>query len=270
MVAHFSKADFVGVEVGLHDALTPDIEISGSVDDLDISVHLSGSNERVNYRLFNGNLTVRGDAADRGGFEKFTLGSSMIFLERAHLQRLQASIDTDNRSEVMFHDQVGWTGNRASVMAINVAGQDVVVASRHGMSGFATFSMNQDGALSPLSTMADTAQSYAADVHLMASTVIGGKTFLFTASQSESGISSYEIGQDHSITFQHSLGAAEYVGLNAPSTMMTVNVGGNDFLLVGDAGLGAIKVFGVTPTGQLSEVSTLLDNLNTRFANISA
>ncbi|UWP93936.1 hypothetical protein K3X13_15765 (plasmid) [Aliiroseovarius crassostreae] len=269
MSGYFSGGQFISVDVTLHDALAPGIEISGTGADLDISVHLSGENTNLNYSLTNGTLSLLGTELEKGGYTKFDLGSSQIWLYRADLLRIRDGIGPQNRSEMLFHNQEGWSGNRATVMMLQVGGEDILLASRHGMSGFASFSMDADGLLSPLASVSDNAQSYAADVYLMASAEIGGRTFVFTASQSESGISSYELKSDDSITLTHSIGAAEGVGMNAPNVMLVANVNGQDFLLVGDAGTHMIKVLQISANGVLSEVHSVMDSTDTRFADIS-
>ncbi|NRP14308.1 MULTISPECIES: hypothetical protein [unclassified Aliiroseovarius] len=108
MSGYFSGGQFISVDVTLHDALAPGIEISGTGADLDISVHLSGGNTNLNYSLTNGTLSLLGTELEKGGYTKFDLGSSQIWLYRADLLRIRDGIGPQNRSEMLFHNQEGW------------------------------------------------------------------------------------------------------------------------------------------------------------------
>ncbi|MEL0439180.1 calcium-binding protein, partial [Phycobacter sp. K97] len=198
--------------------------------------------------------------------------SDTFILEGAALDRL-VSVGNQgplgiSRSEVFYSGQSGFAGDLASVLSAPVGGRDLLVAAGAGLPGLQSFERLADGSLRALQWRSDTGSSYARDVSAMASLELGGTRYVFTAAQSESGISSYALTAGGQLNLRASLGAAEGVGLNLPTALHATEVGGQAMLLVGAAGSGSLSVMAVAADGRLSLRDHLSDTLETRFAGV--
>ncbi len=117
---------------------------------------------------------------------------------------------------------------------------------------------------------ADTAQSYAAAVSDTAGLTIGENSFLFTASSTENGVSTWQIEPNGVLTLQSSLGVDEGLWVAAPTTLASVQIDGRSYLLLGSAGSNSISVMEVGIDGSLTIRDHLLDTRDTRFGGITA
>ena len=112
---------------------------------------------------------------------------------------------------------------------------------------------------------ADTAQSYAAAVSDTAGLTIGANSFLFTASSTENGVSTWQIEPNGVLTLQSSLGVDEGLWVAAPTTLASVQIDGRSYLLLGSAGSNSISVMEVGIDGSLTIRDHLLDTRDTRY-----
>ncbi|PCH75573.1 MAG: hypothetical protein COC12_00045 [Rhodobacteraceae bacterium] len=99
----------------------------------------------------------------------------------------------------------------------------------------------------------------------------GGISFLLAADAASSAVYSYRIDTaSGALTFTDSLGAANGLGVAAPSAMKTVQVGGVTWVILAAAGSGSLSVMQLLPSGQLEPVDHVLDTLATRFGGVAA
>ena len=117
---------------------------------------------------------------------------------------------------------------------------------------------------------ADTAQSYAAAISDTEGLTIGANSFLFTASGTENGVSTWQIEPNGVLTLQSSLGVDEGLWVAAPTTLASVQIDGRSYLLLGSAGSNSISVMEVGIDGSLTIRDHLLDTRDTRFGGITA
>ena len=223
---------------------------------------LAGSSLRLEENLTSSNSTVAAQ-----------IGTSTYALERAALDRLVASSDSGNlglsRSEAFFAGQSGFSGDLACLISTPVGGREILIGAANGGSGLQSFERQSDSSLTALQWRGDNSASYARDISAMASLELGGTRYVFTASQSESGISSYALTAGGQLNLRHSLGAVEGIGLNQPTTLCATEVAGRAMLLVGAAGTSSLTVMGVETNGSLSLLDHVSDTRETRFGGVS-
>ncbi len=224
------------------------------------------------FDLVGGRLQLQSTQQSSGEAAAIRIRNTVFALEDAALERLTERSDQGplgiSRSEVFYSGQSGFAGDLASVLSAPVGGRELLIAVGARLPGLQSFERLGDGSLRPLQWRSDTSSSYAQDVSAMASLELGGTRYVFTAAQSESGISSYELTAGGQLNLRSSLGAAEGVGLNLPTALHATEVGGQAMLLVGAAGSGSITVMAVGADGRLSVLDHLSDTLETRFAGL--
>jgi Ca2+-binding RTX toxin-like protein len=128
------------------------------------------------------------------------------------------------------------------------------------------------GALVGQAGLNGTASAYDLDGAIALETVTaGGISFLLAADAASSAVYSYQIDTaSGALTFTDSLGAANGLGVAAPSAMKSVEVGGVTWVILAAAGSGSLSVMQLLPSGQLEPADHVLDTLATRFGGVAA
>ena len=110
--------------------------------------------------------------------------------------------------------------------------------------------------------------SYTSQVSALAMTEVAGTAFAVSASASEMGISVWQMDGNPTLTASH--GPAEGLGIMVPTDLEVLTLDGTTYVLVASAGgqSGAISVFELDGSGELTPVDHVLDTLGTRFGQI--
>lgn len=106
-------------------------------------------------------------------------------------------------------------------------------------------------------------------ISAMANLTIGTQPYLFTTSASDDRVFSYQMRANGTLKLASSLGAAEGLGLNAPTALEQVTLNGQNFLLVAASGSSSISVLQIGTDGGMTATDHLVDNRNSRFQNIT-
>lgn len=116
------------------------------------------------------------------------------------------------------------------------------------------------------------AQSVAgpSDITAMVSAQIGGQSFLCAASASQDRLSIYSIAADGSLRFTSAIGAAQGLGVDQPSALELIAVGGRSYLVLAGRGSSSLSVMELTSQGRLIATDHVVDDLNTRFQHVTA
>lgn len=103
------------------------------------------------------------------------------------------------------------------------------------------------------------------------SAIVDGREFVLVACKVENTLSSYlrDPSSGHLIAFD-SLGASDGVGINAPTAMEVVQMGGESFVILASAGTSSLTVMRLGADGSLNPTDHLLDTGATRFASVQA
>jgi hypothetical protein len=104
----------------------------------------------------------------------------------------------------------------------------------------------------------------------MAHARIGTEDFVFTASGTENAITSWRVNLSGTVTARDNSAAGDGLWISAPTAMETVTVAGQTYLIVAAAGSGSLSTLAVDANGMLRVTGHLLDDLNSRFAGVSA
>jgi Ca2+-binding RTX toxin-like protein len=151
------------------------------------------------------------------------------------------------------------------LLAVTAGGTQWLYAARPAGSGISIFEVGAGGALVARGTVADSAGTYAAGVTAMVAVPAGGTTYLYTASETEHGLTAFAIGAGGALTAVDRDGPAEEVPVQGLSALEAVTVGGTTFLVAAAAGSSSLSVFRVEADGTAVLVDHLIDDLGTRF-----
>jgi serralysin len=155
-------------------------------------------------------------------------------------------------------------------LAYSVNDHSFFVSRAWGQSGATVYEWTAHDTLKTHIHRPDTASAYLHDVTDFASLDIAGRSFVFSASAGDHGVSSFWMGQWGNMRPRDSLGAADGLPIHAPSALTTAQVDGKSFIILGAAGSGSLSVIRVNKWGGLFEVSTYLDTRDTRFDGVTA
>lgn len=161
-------------------------------------------------------------------------------------------------------------GGFTNTETVQVAGKTFMMASQLDQSGFRSFRIRDDLSLEYKAQFLDDTDNYIDNISAMASGTIAGRTYVFTASGFEDGVTAWWVGQWGNIKERDSESATSGLAINAPTALDTATVDGNLFLVIGAAVSGSLSVLKVNEWGGLFLKDHEIDNLSTRFGGVAA
>lgn len=118
-------------------------------------------------------------------------------------------------------------------------------------------------------TVLDTVNSNTSGVYAVAQGQVGAETWLFTASQTEHGVTAFRVEGDGSLTQTGMIGAQDGLGIAAPAAMEVVTVAGATYVIVASTISSSLSVLRAD-AGGLTPVDHVTDTLFTRFQSVVA
>ena len=163
----------------------------------------------------------------------------------------------------------GLTGS----LCVAVDGAEYIYASRIGAAVLGVWELAADGTLTqmraPGAAGAAGGPSQAGFAGL-ASIRVGATTFLLGADSTGNALVCYQIGAAGIPLELDRLGAAQGLGIAAPTALATAMIDGRAYVLLAAAGSGTVSVAEVSASGQMFVRDHVMDDLATRFAGITA
>lgn len=108
------------------------------------------------------------------------------------------------------------------------------------------------------------------DISALLTLSASGRSYVALASAGDDQIRIYRADATGGLRLTGQTGAEDGLGVNAPTSLAAVTLGGRSFLLVGAADSSSISVLEVTAKGGLRPTDHVIDALDTRFAGVSA
>lgn len=127
----------------------------------------------------------------------------------------------------------------------------------------------ENGSLS-LSRLSSGAAGPANTVQAFDVAEIGGKIILFAGSTDDPPVSSYQLNANGGWTKVQSEAAADGPGVNDPTVLEFLQVGGETFAVVAAAATNSLTLYRVESDGSFTLTDHVLDSLNTRFETPSS
>ncbi|GGH54144.1 hypothetical protein GVY41_10075 [Frigidibacter albus] len=165
---------------------------------------------------------------------------------------------------------VAGPGSASAFVSVSIGGATYVYAAEGAGGGIAGYAVAPDLAL----TAAGGAQAtggYGGDVSAMATATVGGTAYVLAASASGDGVASYSVDPaTGALTLVGGIGAQEGLGVNTPTGIQTVTIGGATYAIMASAGSSSISVVAVGADGSLTATDHVIDTLDTRFDGVTA
>ncbi|WP_423828601.1 calcium-binding protein, partial [Sphingomonas paucimobilis] len=149
-------------------------------------------------------------------------------------------------------------------------GNHVVYGGVAGQTGMVQITFNDAGTIVAKRAVPDLTRTYAADVAGMAQATLGGKTYLFTASATEHGVSTWSVASNGNLLGIHDMGNPDGLWISSPTALEKVDLDGRSYLVLASAGTDSLSVLRIEASGALTIVDHLLDTRDTRFGAVSA
>ena len=161
-------------------------------------------------------------------------------------------------------------GGITDTEVMQLDGKTFMVAAQHDESGFRVFQVRDDLSLEHRRHFEDDADNHIGDITAMASGQIDGRTFFFTASGFDDGVTSWWMGRYGNVKERDSDGPTGNLWVDAPTDLSTAEIDGKLFLVLAASGSNSLSVLRVNPWGGLFVEDHEIDDLNTRFENVEA
>ncbi len=139
-----------------------------------------------------------------------------------------------------------------------------------GEDGIARLQFSGNGALLGTGYTPDTAQSYASSITAMITASFGSTQYIVTLAQEMNGLTLWSVADNGNLWAEDTVDAADGLWISAPTAIETVVIGANTYMIVAAAGSGSLSVVTLDATGAMSVIDHVIDDLDTRFAGVTA
>lgn len=136
-------------------------------------------------------------------------------------------------------------------------------------SGIGQVTLNADGDYVASEITFANGQAYDDQITSLAQAQVNGVTYIFGASSTEHGISTWTVASNGDLSNTSNLGNDEGLWITAPTALETVTIGANTYLVLAAAGTGSLSVMRVENDGSLTITEHILDTRDTRFGGVS-
>ncbi|MBB5723637.1 Ca2+-binding RTX toxin-like protein [Loktanella ponticola] len=137
-------------------------------------------------------------------------------------------------------------------------------------SGIVQVIMDPAGTVISTTTISDKGRTAADQITAMATSIIDGVTFIFTASAADLGISAWQVRDAGNLTARETLRPETGLWVSSPTAIEAINVDGQDYVVMASAGSGSLTVISTGSVGELAVVDHVIDDRNTRFDGVTA
>ncbi|MBF9035278.1 hypothetical protein HKCCE2091_13615 [Rhodobacterales bacterium HKCCE2091] len=153
----------------------------------------------------------------------------------------------------------------ASIAAADVAGTQYLYGSGYRDAALMAWRVESPAALTALA-----GNDVAGGAGLLMTAVVGGAPFLVSVSPDGRSIASHAIGAGGSLFHVDTTGAADGLGVSGVSELRHVTLPDGDYIVAAARGSSSLSVIAIDAVGNLSPVDHVIDDLGTRFQNVTA
>ena len=149
-----------------------------------------------------------------------------------------------------------------------VGGNTLYYISTYGQSSVQCLRLATNGEMVPVATLVLGPNQQGIDITAMITLQSGGETFLAATSRDLDAILLFRIGATGTLTQTAAIGATGGLGINDPSDLRWVQMGGTSYLLVASGATSTLTVLAVQANGSLLVTDHVGDTLDTRFQGV--
>jgi len=103
----------------------------------------------------------------------------------------------------------------------------------------------------------------------LAQVTVGGVVYVLGVCGVRNGVTAFAVDPDTgALTERGTMGAEDGLGINAPTALEVIQLGGKTYVLIGASGTSSISVMELRPNGALVPTDHVIDNGSTRFAGL--
>ncbi len=149
-----------------------------------------------------------------------------------------------------------------------VAGNALHYISMYGQSSIQCQRLAGNGEMVPVGTLVLGPNQQGIDITSMITLQSGGQTFLAATSRVDDAVVLFRVGATGTLSQTAMIGAGGGLGINDPSDLRSVVMGGVTYLLVAAGATSSLSVLAVQPDGSLRVTDHIGDTLDTRFQGV--
>ena len=169
-----------------------------------------------------------------------------------------------------FTAQGGFSSALVSLEYVTTGNGEMAYASLRGTGGLTVYQVDAGGQLAESAYIGPATGVQGADIVAIEAVTIGGTDYLVTASAFGNEVKSYRIDANGIPVETGSLGAADGLGIFAPTVLVPVGLGGVQYFVLAAAGSNSLSVLRLDAGGTLTAVDHVTDDLSTRFGDVTA
>ena len=173
-------------------------------------------------------------------------------------------------SPLQLLDQGGNPVLLSNVMSVAQSGTTFIVGTGPDDTGIVTYSLENTWRVSLQSQVFDTPKSASSGIAKIITVQSGETTFVITASQEESGLSSYILGDDGALTFSDSISTSDGLWISGLEDLAHVQAAGQNFVVGISPDSSTLSAVRLNPMGVFFVADMENDTLETRFYRASA
>ena len=149
-----------------------------------------------------------------------------------------------------------------------VGGNTLYYVSTYGQSSIQCLRLAPNGEMVAVATLTLGPNQQGIDITSMITLQSGGETYLAATSRDDDAIVLFRVTPTGTLVQTGRMGAVGGLGINDPSDVRTVVMGGVSYLLVASGATSTLSVLAVQPDGSLRVTDHVGDTLDTRFQGV--
>lgn len=188
----------------------------------------------------------------------------------APLRAVQISTTGVPGVDAVVNTSIGTLAGVTAFAVFEGGAVDIGVVAQRGVAGLRVFQIADNGAMTHVGTILDGPKAYLGDISDLAAVMVGTDRFLLVLSALENGITSYRIGINGSSELVDSLGMPDGLSVNGPAAMQVAEIDGQRFAVIASTLSDSLSVVRMNAMGALFQTDHVIDDRNTRFADVAA
>ncbi|NBQ51877.1 MAG: hypothetical protein EBU35_14805 [Marivivens sp.] len=217
---------------------------------------------------------TRGDTA--GGEAELTVvnfsdGPALLTGGGANGSLQLISVTDGTLSAVIDYGEFSWPSDITSSAAVTLAsGRIGFYGGFWGEAGIARLQLSGNGTLLGTGYTPDTAQSFATGITAMTTATFDATQYIVTVAQEMNGLTLWSVADNGNLWAEDTVDASDGLWISAPTAIETVVIDAQTYMIVAAAGSGSLSVVTLDATGAMSVIDHVIDDLDTRFAGVTA
>lgn len=192
-------------------------------------------------------------------------GTSYLYVNAARddgisVFRINPSGTLTNIQNIQDSDLLELNDTAGRMSVATVGAKSFLIASGKDDNGISVFEISGNGTLTNTYNVTDDSELNLNDAMDIAAETVGGRTFIFVASEDNDGISAFELHADGTLTNTDNVTDDDTVNLSQCMAVATAKLNGTTYLIASGKGDDGLSVFSINSAGQLQNVFNIADD----------